>query len=1206
MEFNHGCQAFHDTQIDVSSDEEPLVRPNMGRDVMARIEAGSHCSSVPATCGHSAQECADTIVDDLERDLTESQAQHAMPSVRAVPSTAVANRFSSLATESDDEQDLEDAIPPTVPASDFAVRQMLSREIHMVGIDSRFIPWLHADSALCVTGSPSGDGPQVVAPMQHDSVDVADVSRQAAPSPAFARGARASNRFFSLATESEDEQTPAHMRCSDTESIPERMIRRRRLRLRWGAEAGPETAPVTQVDPGDSHDHRLARVRHAMQHERRLDARHRQIRDAENFIRDVSRRVGPIDVADGVPRVLRRQQWSPFYVPLMWAAAEGDRQCALLEWMISLARTLPLLDINGQVITSEEALTVGWEVLHNAMRSWGVNSREDLSEWIHNQGYPRPRWGAHFSGRVQERIMNMAIARDVRGVGLESVFVQLIMSSCPEGLSHDDVAPRVVAAGRDAAVASVVEWEVLDEVSLQQVFQKRFSVLQSCPVQVKGRFRQAVRVALEALETAAHGNDEVMECRAWKLFLLLPFMLLRRPLGRGRIGKSELTRRFDSSGAGRWDELLKEAEAETCHSGMAQSSPRDDSGAESKDGVPENPIGGSLQSKTVFDRSCTGPGYGRDFPKPSEQAPSRSSATTVTRSVGVHAGPTCQIGQNSFSGELEECTARVISGSRGCTYEHWKVLLDETDTAELMFAACSRLAQAKVPDQVATALMGARLVAVAKPDGGVRGIATGCTFRRLVARTLAKQFVKVFEAECSPFQYALSTRAGTDCVGHMLRAATDSDPSMKILSVDGIGAYDHIFRSAMLGRLLEMPGARELLPFVRLSYAQPSCYGWHDQEGRRRTVTQAEGGEQGDPLMPLLFSIGIQGALEEVARSLERGEQFCAFLDDVYLLCQPSRVKTLFTVLSDALLRHAGIHLHQGKTKTWNSAGVIPDNVEDVGPEVWQPEGITVLGTPIGSEQFVSRKMAERIEKERQLWRAIPTVPDLQCAWTLLLQSAHPKGNHSMRTMPPTQSATYCVAHDDGIWETAKALLNGVPSDAEPEAKQLSSLTMRLGGLGLQSAERCAPAAYWASWADAIQMIGSPGSSPAGAEDGTTGTFAWVICRRPRHFWTSKGSGGAQVGRHCTMASDHQNKKSAIQASGHTVGSIGLPPSLTLNSGGRSCCLAALPLAKLTSALTPDATQERLCRMLPQLLSSQSRHICSGCSCWNGSDFRCH
>ena len=232
-----------------------------------------------------------------------------------------------------------------------------------------------------------------------------------------------------------------------------------------------------------------------------------------------------------------------------------------------------------------------------------------------------------------------------------------------------------------------------------------------------------------------------------------------------------------------------------------------------------------------------------------------------------------------------------------------------------MFAACSRLAQAKVPAQVATALMGARLTGVAKPDGGVRGLATGRTFRRLVARNLAKQFVKVFEAECSPFQYALSTMAGTDCVGDMLRAATDGDPSMTILTVDGIGAYDYIFRSALLARWLEMPGAREILPFVRLSCAQPSCYGWHEQQGRRRTVTQAEGGAQGDPLMPLLFSIGIQGALEEVARSLERGEQLCAFLDDVYLLCQPSRVKTLYTVLSAGIQPPPG--QDQGVEQRW-------------------------------------------------------------------------------------------------------------------------------------------------------------------------------------------------------------------------------------------------------------------------------------------------
>ena len=92
---------------------------------------------------------------------------------------------------------------------------------------------------------------------------------------------------------------------------------------------------------------------------------------------------------------------------------------------------------------------------------------------------------------------------------------------------------------------------------------------------------------------------------------------------------------------------------------------------------------------------------------------------------------------------------------------------------------------------------------------------------------------------------------------------------------------------------------------MRLSYAQLSKFLWHDEEEVCRTVTQVEGGEQGDPLMPLLFSIGIQGVLEEVATDLEDGEQLCAFLDDVYLLCKPARVEHLYMVLEEAMMRTA-------------------------------------------------------------------------------------------------------------------------------------------------------------------------------------------------------------------------------------------------------------------------------------------------------------
>ena len=134
---------------------------------------------------------------------------------------------------------------------------------------------------------------------------------------------------------------------------------------------------------------------------------------------------------------------------------------------------------------------------------------------------------------------------------------------------------------------------------------------------------------------------------------------------------------------------------------------------------------------------------------------------------------------------LKSGTSRSSPGPGGCTYEHLKMLLDDMDTVELLLEALTCLAQAKVPFDVR-----ARLTALAKPDGGVRGIATGSSLRRLVARIVARQF----ESECAPFQYALSTRAGTDCVGRFLRAASDANPRATILSVDGVSAYDHVLR----------------------------------------------------------------------------------------------------------------------------------------------------------------------------------------------------------------------------------------------------------------------------------------------------------------------------------------------------------------------------------------------------------------------------
>ena len=69
-----------------------------------------------------------------------------------------------------------------------------------------------------------------------------------------------------------------------------------------------------------------------------------------------------------------------------------------------------------------------------------------------------------------------------------------------------------------------------------------------------------------------------------------------------------------------------------------------------------------------------------------------------------------------------------------------------------------------------------RLTALQKPDGGVRGIVAGDVVRRLVARTVSQQLMEDVERATALFQYALSMRAGCECIAHVLQGITELDP----------------------------------------------------------------------------------------------------------------------------------------------------------------------------------------------------------------------------------------------------------------------------------------------------------------------------------------------------------------------------------------------------------------------------------------------
>ena len=88
-------------------------------------------------------------------------------------------------------------------------------------------------------------------------------------------------------------------------------------------------------------------------------------------------------------------------------------------------------------------------------------------------------------------------------------------------------------------------------------------------------------------------------------------------------------------------------------------------------------------------------------------------------------------------------------------------------------------------------------------------------FRRLVSRTLAQQAATAFQESCATFLYALSTRAGAEALVRGLGLSTELSARATVVSVDGVGAYDHVSRAAMFEGLRRDNRLAGLTPFVR-------------------------------------------------------------------------------------------------------------------------------------------------------------------------------------------------------------------------------------------------------------------------------------------------------------------------------------------------------------------------------------------------------
>ena len=151
------------------------------------------------------------------------------------------------------------------------------------------------------------------------------------------------------------------------------------------------------------------------------------------------------------------------------------------------------------------------------------------------------------------------------------------------------------------------------------------------------------------------------------------------------------------------------------------------------------------------------------------------------------------------------------------------------------------LAKGFIPSEAHAAIRLGAITALKKPTGVIRGIVVGDFVRRLVARPIAQQVSEDVEQATKPFQFALRTRAGCECVSHVLHTLAEMDENAALLSVDGVRRIRPHLSEVNDGRASRRAEWRKLLPFVCLLNDSPSTFLWEVERGQSTSSLKGRG-----------------------------------------------------------------------------------------------------------------------------------------------------------------------------------------------------------------------------------------------------------------------------------------------------------------------------------------------------------------------------